>query len=461
MSWTTVVTASLRWVWARWRWLGGLAVTLVLVAGPTFPGRANHDTDAMVRNMDAGAYTDWWSPLLMMAWRPFYEVGIDIGFIQIGQISVFFVAVGVLVRPLCTKQWPAIALTLALCVFPPTYAMLTNVIRDTWFTTAVVASLAIVFRLRRPTALHGALLALSFLAIVASRQNGLVTVMVLAFVAAAHWRLLTTTRSAIARTVTWGALSVAVCIGLFGVTQITNRLADVTPTGPETATFYVDLDDMSTRVGRVLIPSVYVRDTLTLDELAEERNYSADSVKSRVFLRLPPDDRPAATTAWREAVLEYPYVYLQSRWQMFTRQIGWSGSPLEAHYPTEGTSALYHPWSARLSALSTSYLEMFDGGDWQRGGVLHRPWLYLVIAAAAAGWYGRRWPLLYAIPAVQLSVLASLFFLSPISKARLVYPCFVLGSVAAAYLILGGRALLLEQLQSRRSAETPPTTERP
>lgn len=445
----------LRWVWARWRWLVGLAAALLLIAGPTFPGRANHDTDAMVRNMDAGAYTDWWSPILMMAWRPFYEVGIDIGAVQIGQISVLFVAIGVLVRPLCSRQWSAIALTLALCLFPPTYGMLTNVIRDTWFTVAVVACVAVIFRTRRPAAIHGTLLALTLFTIVAARQNGLTTVIVLAFAAAAHWRLLESPRSVVARTAKWAAVAIAVAIALFGTTQLVSRLASVTPTGPETATFYVDLDDMSTRVGELLVPSVYVRGTLTLDELAEARNYSADNVKDRVLLRLEPEDRAAASSAWREAVLEHPYVYLQSRWQMFTRQLGWSGAPLEAHYPTEGTSDLYRPWSSRLSELSTSYLEMFDGGDWQRGGLLHRPWIYVAVAVVAAIRFARRWPLLYAIPAVQISVFAGLFFLSPISKARLVYPCFVLGSVAGAYLVLGGRALLVEQLRRQEPDGSP------
>lgn len=55
------------WLRCRWPWLVGLLIVLVLVVVPTFPGRANHDTDQMVRDMSAGVYTDWWSPLLMMA----------------------------------------------------------------------------------------------------------------------------------------------------------------------------------------------------------------------------------------------------------------------------------------------------------------------------------------------------------------------------------------------------------
>jgi hypothetical protein len=134
---------------------------------------------------------------------------------------------------------------------------------------------------------------------------------------------------------------------------------------------------------------------------------------------------------------------------------GATRSPLEAHYPTEVSAHVYPPWSSRLSTLSTSYLEMFDGGDWQQGGFLHRPWLYVAAAAAAAVRFGRRWTVLFTIPVVQASVFAGLFFLSPISKTRLVYPVFVLGLVAVTYLLVGGRALLEEQVR-RGDAGTDP-----
>jgi hypothetical protein len=436
--------AELNWLLIRWRWVIGLVIVLLVVAGPTFPGRANHDTDAMVQNMDTGSYTDWWSPILMMAWRPLYEIGVDIGWIQIGQIVAVFVGVAALIRPLFVRQWHAVAATIVICLFPTTYGMLINVIRDTWFTAAVVGTLGVIYRTRTPSPVHGALLLLGLLAIVAARQNGVVVVIVLSFAAAANWGLLRVERSRMWRVVTWSGLAIAAGVLFYGGTQLITRITDVTVTGPETATFYVDLDEMSTRVGHVLVPDVYIVDSLTLDDLAQDRNYTADGLNGLVRLRLPPEDRPAAARAWREAVLEHPRVYLQARWQMFTRQVGWSGSPAEAYYPTEGTSAIYSPWSPRLSELGTSYLAMFDGGSWQLGGFLHRPWIYIVVAIAAAIRHGRRWPVLYTVPAVQVSVLAGLFFLSPISKVRLAYPIFVLGLVAATYL-LAGRGVLQER----------------
>ena len=53
----------------------------------------------MVRDMDAGVHTDWWCPILMMLYRPFYELGFGIGFILLGQVSGF-ISVGALIRPL-------------------------------------------------------------------------------------------------------------------------------------------------------------------------------------------------------------------------------------------------------------------------------------------------------------------------------------------------------------------------
>lgn len=446
--------AFIRWGLARWPWFVGLAVVQLLVVGPTFPGRANHDTDTMVRDMGVGVYWDWWSPTLMMMWRPFYEFGFGIGYIQVGTVAVAFAAIGSLIRPLFFRQWSAILAAVALCLFPSVYSMLITVIRDTWFAVAVVATLAVIFRTRRPAPIHGALVLLGFLLIVAARQNGAIVVVILAFAACANWGLLRIQRSTLHRLLAWSAASIAVgLLSLIGMRTL-YAITDVVSTGPETATFYVDLDEMSTRVGQMLVPDEFLREPLTLADLAASRNYTPDDVRDRVILRLPADDRPAVERAWREAVVQYPYVYLQSRWQMFTRQIGWSGAPFEAHYPTDGTSTSFSPRSPGLSELSTSYLEMFDGGAWDRGGFLHRPWIYVAIAALAALRYGRRWPMLHALFAVQAGVLASLFFLSPIAKSRLTFPVYVLGVIAGTYLILGGRALLMERIRLSEPQES-------
>ena len=61
------------------------------------------------------------------------------------------------------------------------------------------------------------------------------------------------------------------------------------------------------------------------------------------------------------------------------------------------------PWSVRLSELSSRYLEMFHGGHRHFGGFVHRPWIYVTVAGIAGLRFGRRWPLLYAIPAVRFN----------------------------------------------------------
>lgn len=437
-----------RWVACRWPWVVGLVIVLALVVVPTFPGRANHDTDQMVRDMAIGVYTDWWSPLLMMAWKPLYMIGFGIGFVQIGQVAALFAAVGSLLRPVFTRRLHAIAATVFVCLFPTTYAMLINIIRDTWFTVAVVCSVAVAFRTRSPRPVHGALLVLGLGAVVAARQNGIVVVMVVAGAAALHWGLVGLRTSRVRRLVTGVAVGVLTGLVYFGVVQGLHAVTDVVPTGPASATYYVDLDEMSTRVGTLLVPDVYIRDTLTLDDLRADRNYIPYGVRDLVNLRLPPEDRAAASYAWRNAVAEYPYVYFQARWQMFTRQVGWSGAPLEAYYATSGTSKEFEPRWARLSAHSTSYLSMFDDGDKVRGGFVHRPWLYVAVAVYAALRLGWRWPVLWTIPVTQSAVLLGLFFLSPVSKVRLVYAVFVLGLIAAVYAVAGRRFILERELDA-------------
>ncbi|MEM8621102.1 MAG: hypothetical protein AAGF73_15395 [Actinomycetota bacterium] len=417
--------------------------TWALIAVPVFPGRANNDTINMVEELRAGEYTDWWSPLLMMVWKPFYEIGFGLGFILLGQIAVFFVGIAALIRPLFVRTWPAVATAVAICLFPTSYAMLINVIRDTWMTVAVVGCLAVIYRSRRPAPIHGALLLLGCFGIVAARQNGVFVIVVIAAAAIMHWGLLPNAvhRSIVRRGLFAAAVGVVVGAGFFVTAQLLVRVTDVTPTGPETSTYYVDLDEMSTRVGEMLVPEVMIRDTLTLDDLAVNRNYNSDAIGPLVFRRLPPEDRPVATDAWRDAITTYPRVYLQARWQMFTRQLGWSGAPLEPYFPTEVSAEAFPPRSLRLSELSTSYLSMFDAGFWQQSGIVHRPWIYVAISVAAAWRFGRRWPLLYTIPGIQVAVFAGLFFLTPISKVRLVYPVYAVGLVSFAFLVLGAETL--------------------
>ncbi len=429
--------AIARWGAGRWRWLVGLAALWLLIAAPSFPGRANLDTILMVENMDAAAYTDWWSPLLMIAWKPFYELGFGLGFILLGQIAAMFVAVGALVRPLFRTQWGAVIAAAAVCLFPTSYAMLVNVIRDTWFTVAIVGCLAVIYRTRDPRPMHGALLALGLVTVMAARQNGVPVVMVLAGATALHWGFVTRFRQPLRRAA--AVLGIGVIVGtlVFGLAQAMVRVADVEATGPETVLYYVDLDEMSTRVGEFLVPDEFIRIPVTLDQLAEERNYRLEHIEQWMVLRLPAEDRPATREAWIDAVTEYPVVYLQGRWQLFTRQAGWSGSPLEAHFPTDVSNAEFPLRWPGLAERASGYLEMFDGGEWFEGGFVHRGWLYVAVAGIAAWRAGRRYPLLFTIPLAQGAVFAGLFFLAPISKARLIYPVYALGLIALVYLIVG------------------------
>ena len=351
-----------------------------------------------------------------------------------------FAAVGVLVRPLFRTQWAAIAAAATVCLFPTSYAMLINVIRDTWFTVAILGCLAVVYRTRRPRPIHGALLALGLLTVMAARQNGAPVVMVLAGAAALNWGFVERYGRTVLRAGAAIAIGVIAGVVVFGLTQAMVRVADVEATGPETVLYYVDVDEMSTRVGEFLVPDVFLREPVTLDQLAEERNYRLEHIEQWMMLRLPAEDRPAAREAWIDAVTEYPVVYLQSRWQLFTRQVGWSGSPLEAHFPTEVSNAEFPLRWPGLAERASGYLEMFDGGEWFEGGFVHRGWLYVAVAAIAAWRLGRRYPLLLTIPVAQVAVFAGLFFLAPISKARLIYPVFALGLIASVYLISDKRA---------------------
>ena len=89
--------------------------------------------------------------------------------------------------------------------------------------------------------------------------------MVLTLVVAAHWNLARVERSAMVRVAVWVAGGLAVGVICLGATQLITRATNVKATGPEAATFYVDLDALNTPVGEMLVPDVYMREPLALD----------------------------------------------------------------------------------------------------------------------------------------------------------------------------------------------------
>jgi hypothetical protein len=225
------------------------------------------------------------------------------------------------------------------------------------------------------------------------------------------------------------AVGLAMTVVVFGTYQVVVKLIGTRVAGPESVTYVVDLDEMSSRVGEVLIPPSAVRVPLTLDYLDRTSVYSMDTlfyVDRMVKLRMPAGPRADVTAAWRQAVRDHPMAYVHARWKLFTRQIGWSGPTVVAFLPATGTSAVVRGPALRPASDAVSwYLSRFtDGGKWWAPGWGHRPWIWCALAVAVAA-ARRAWQHWYLF-AMAMCHAAGLFVVATTLQYRFIEPAVVL-----------------------------------
>lgn len=418
---------------AHWRWFVVVAALLLLVGLPNYPGRWNTDTGVMVEQMQARRYDDVWSPFITWLWQPFYSLGVGAGWVMLGQVVVIALSVGVVFRRLGVPGAWAPPLTFALCISPVFYASAISVMRDTWFLCALLVAIACVLSPygRRTMAL----LVVAVVLAIATRQNAAPAVAVVVAWAAWRWgpwvgrtRVLAAVGSGVVAPVVV-LLSLAVWESAIGVDQ----------EHPETAVFVGDLDEMSGRVGQMLMPESVVDPPFTLDEFRTSTIYALDTLwfyDQRASLRQTDSVHAEIAEAWRDAVREYPVVYLHGRWKLFTRQIGWSGPPAIAYFPADiGTSRSPTPHFPAAAERASTYLSWFtQEGDWRDGGLVHRAWVWwflVTLVAAWQWWYFRRRT--YAVFAVIVTVhLAALFPVAPHMQFRFVEGAVELAQLAVA-----------------------------
>jgi hypothetical protein len=236
-------------------------------------------------------------------------------------------------------------------------------------------------------------------------------------------------RGRAARVLVASAAGVVLTLAVFGASQLVVHAIGVRVTGPETVTYIVDLDEMSTRVGEVLLPQSVSNVPLTLDYLKRSDIYTMDRVfylDHAIKLRQPAGPRADAAAAWRTAVREHPLVYLQARWKLFTRQIGWSGPSSLAFLPNHGTSTVVRdPRFETPSDAVSWYLNRFtDGGRWWVPGWAHRAWIWLAIGLAVAA-ARRAWQHWYLV-AMAGAHTFGLFFVATTLQYRFLEPAIVL-----------------------------------
>ena len=447
-SWRATARQACR---AHWRWAVVVVALLLLAWLPNYPGRWNTDTGVMIEQMQSGRYDDIWSPFITWLWQPFFDLGVGAGWVMALQVVVIALSVGLILRRLGVSGRWAPWLTTVLCLSPVFYASAISVMRDTWFLCSLLVAIGCVLspRSRRTVAL----LVVAIVLGIASRQNGAAAMAVVSAWAVWRWAPLPRPR---VRVLAASAAAVLVPLSVIVSLMVWEAVLDVDQEHPETAVFVGDLDEMSGRVGQMLLPESIVDPPFTMAELETSSIYDLETLwfgGRRASLRQTDEVHAEIAAAWRDAVREYPIVYLHGRWQLFTRQIGWSGPPAIAYFPEEiGTTRSPVPAFRGAAAHASTYLSWFaDDGYWRWGGWVHRAWWWWAALWGVAIWqwrsFRRRTSVAFAV-IVSVHLLA-LFVVAPHMQFR-----FVEGGIEVAQVALVAALAVTWQQRRLRVAST-------
>lgn len=429
-----------------WMPLAGLAVVMLLVVVPSWPGRINADTYSMLQEIENGRLTDWHSPILMWLFTPFYEFGLGVGALFLGQVLLIYTSLYLVVSTYGRSRRWATLVTAAICLHPVTYGLLTAVIRDTWFLAFFMAALAVVSLRRWNPLVHLGLVFLLVYLMYGARQNALAVAPLFFFVElrALPWR---PSRALGAGWRALGAvgLSAAVAVLVAGSLHLID-VSRIRPAEPQVS----DLIRLSMRSGDQLLPDVANPNAVTVERMLEIA--SPYTVERLLFgcgfdciAQWQTDEQmDAVRSAWWDALRDDPLEYVAMRWQLFSRQIGLSGNTRNPFLPADIYDPFgIHPAFPRLANRATDYQLTFNQGlEWSQAGAIHRTWPMVLLngVAAVAALLKRRGSYLAVfLMASSLALLATVFGFAPQDEFRFVAPSIVMGLIAFAGLFVGWR----------------------
>jgi hypothetical protein len=367
------------------------------------------DADALNQISEArtGYFVDWWSPILDWMWRLLFLLHLTPGFVLLGSTTVVVFSIFELLR-CAMRPVTAMIFTVAVALFPPVLGFLGSLSRDTWFGAAVLAAYALIVRAHRYPRSRRLLALLSLIAVwfaMAARQNGFLAVLPATFFAvsilidsslptkhAVHRRI---SRDGALRSSKWVSAGVSVVALLtFAGSQwvVEYHLIGVKATYPQQELFMEDLSNLSLRTGHVMLPKfVFPAQDLKTLGLYDSPYTVLPLIEGHnaPLVRSPRASPPSFVTGseestlahdWLKAVLRYPGAYFHIRWKVWANLIAWSSPAFEPYHPgIDGNPWNYQATFPALDHVAGAYLAFFTPAPLE-GGVLHRTWVYLVLA---------------------------------------------------------------------------------
>ena len=444
----------------------GIAATGFLVICVCFwPGHMSADTLLMIDQASGRlAISDQHSPFLIWLWSLAWPLGLRPPGILAIQVATFLLGAYLVARAAFGRIGASIV-AVAIALSPPVLGYLGTISRDAWFTALLLTCFGLLIlstrRVGRASNVALALAALAGLLALTTRQNAAPAV-ALAFAALllllpiARLRSLRPWRRGLAALVGGTALTIV----LAGLVVAGGRAAGVDQVRPEQQLYIYDLAQLSIRDGRSLFPeSVYPSgDVATLA--------ATSSVDSPVPLLFGPDAPipvPLSDAqvddlqeAWLDEIKDEPRNYLDLRIDAFGHQLALDGPPVFVFHPGIDANARgYEIEFNRANDVATDYLGLFADEN-LNGGLIERPWIYLVLAIAAGILLLRSampLPLVGALGLTALTYQSLLFIGTMATQYRFEYPVVVVGMLVT---VVAVKALVDRRRRGGEAAVSPP-----
>ena len=442
-----------------------LAFAIVVIG--FFPGYMNADSLIQIdQARGAGPLTDQYAPLIDWLWKLGWPLGLRPGAVLCLQVAAFLAGTYLVLRTVMRPLGASIA-TALIALFPPVLGQLGLLGRDTWFTALLVLGFGLIALAVRagPRPAHWplALAAVTLLLALAARQNAAPAVLcaaILGSVVVLGPRLASRRRLIAVGVPVLAGL--ALTLGGLALNSLAVRAIGPLRAHPDQYVYAYDLGHLSLDRDRILIPaSVYpaqdlaaIETTLTYETMIPMISGPAAPLP----MALPSDQVSRLRSAWWDEVRADPGAYLSHRLDAWAHQISLVGPPHIVNHPGIDASYLgYVIEFTRANDVLAGYLALF-ADDAFDGGLLQRPWLYLVLGALiVALLIGRRDPaarLAVALISAAWAYQVGLLFGASAVQYRYEFPAVTLvvigAAVAAARAWPGWRSRYSEMVSMRR-----------
>jgi hypothetical protein len=430
------------------------AAQLIICVG-FWPGHMSADTLTQIAEASGEIpVNDQHAALLVWLWSLVWPV-VTPGIVLALQVATFLLGAYLIARAAFGRLGASIVSGL-LALSPVMIGNLGVLSRDTWFTSLLLLGFGLaIASLRyqgraRGWAFAGASTAAFFC--LAARQNAAPAVVVI-LVALAAISIGPRLRSArrIERVGVPLLAGIGALLALVVVQFGTMRAIGVESVHPQQYLYIYDLAALSVDDGRSLFPrDVYPSGSVaTLDQTS-----SVDGIHPLVFGDNPPIPTPRPDEqvdelrhAWIDEVEGEPLRYLEMRGEAWLHQISLTQKPIWIYHPViDPNDQGFGIEFSHANDIVTGYQELF-ADRYLNGGILHRAWIYLLIAIPVAWMLLRRRGALAVVGALAVAawtLQVGLFFLTPVTQYRFEFPAIACTILATAVLI---RTLLTDRRQ--------------